>query len=72
HLSDIAALLDHVDGVTELVCHPGLGDAELAEAYEWGYAWDAETRALCEPSLRAALAERGIRVVPPSAAAPAP
>jgi len=36
----------------ELVCHPGMGDAELARAYGWGYAWDAETAALCDPRAR--------------------
>jgi predicted glycoside hydrolase/deacetylase ChbG (UPF0249 family) len=67
HLTDITPLLDHVQGVTELVCHPGLGDAALAEAYPWGYGWEAETRALCEPSLRAALAGRGIGLAAPAA-----
>jgi predicted glycoside hydrolase/deacetylase ChbG (UPF0249 family) len=36
-------------GVAELVCHPGVGDAELSAAYGWEYAWDAETAALCDP-----------------------
>lgn len=36
-------------GVAELVCHPGMGDAELAAAYGWDYAWEAETAALCDP-----------------------
>ena len=35
--------------MAELVCHPGVGDAELAAAYGWDYAWDAETAALCDP-----------------------
>lgn len=40
------------EGVSELVCHPGLGDRELAAAYpSWGYDWDAETAALCDPRL---------------------
>lgn len=68
HLAAITPLLDHVEDVTELVCHPGLGDAALAEAYQWGYAWDAETRALCEPSLRAELGGRGIGLTVPSKA----
>ena len=69
HLSTDAlmALLDEVDGLTELVCHPGLGDAELTEAYDWGYAWDAETNALCDPKLRAAITARGIDLVTPPA-----
>jgi len=66
HLTDIAPLLDDVrDGTTELVCHPGLGDAELAQSYQWSYEWDAETRALCDPKLRDAITERGISLVAP-------
>jgi len=52
--------LDLVEGVTELVCHPGLGQAELAAAYDWGYAWEEETAALCDPGLPDLLRERGI------------
>jgi len=62
HLRDVAALLDHVDGVTELVTHPGVG----VSGYEWGYAWDEETRALCEPALKSELARRGIALIAPS------
>ena len=52
--------LDRVEGVTELVCHPGLGDEELAAAYDWGYAWEEETAALCDPGLPELLREKGI------------
>lgn len=52
--------LERVEGVTELVCHPGLGGAELAREYAWGYGWDEETAALRDPSLPALLRERGI------------
>jgi predicted glycoside hydrolase/deacetylase ChbG (UPF0249 family) len=63
--SDLIARLDDVDGLTELVCHPGIGEAELHEAYDWGYTWEAETNALCDPLLREAIAERGIELVTP-------
>lgn len=63
HLSDVLPLFDHVQGVTELVTHPGLGVA----GYAWGYDWEAETRALCAPGLREALEARGIALVAPSA-----
>jgi predicted glycoside hydrolase/deacetylase ChbG (UPF0249 family) len=66
--ADLIALLDDVDGLTELVCHPGLGEDELREAYEWGYAWEPETQALCDAALRGAIVERGIELVTPSAA----
>lgn len=63
HLSagTLEKLLSQIDGVTELVCHPGLGDTDLTLRYpSWGYEWDAETTALCEPRLRGRLAEMGI------------
>jgi predicted glycoside hydrolase/deacetylase ChbG (UPF0249 family) len=62
HLADVVPLLDHVEGVTELVTHPGVN----VSGYAWGYAWDAETRALCDPRLREELAKRGIELTAPS------
>ena len=44
----ILALLDHVDGLTELVTHPGVN----VTGYGWGYGWEEETRALCDTRLR--------------------
>jgi chitin disaccharide deacetylase len=64
HLRDLLPLLEHVEGVTELVTHPGVS----VHGYEhWRYEWDAETRALCDPRLRERLAERGIELIGPSA-----
>ncbi|HEX6159439.1 MAG TPA: ChbG/HpnK family deacetylase [Thermoanaerobaculia bacterium] len=62
HLRDVVPLLDHVEGVTELVTHPGVN----VSGYAWGYDWDAETRALCAPGLREELARRAIRLATPS------
>jgi len=62
HLHDAVPLLDQVQGVTELVTHPGLG----VTGYEWGYDWERETRALCDPRLREELAKRGIELIAPS------
>ena len=62
HLGDIVPLLDNVEGVTELVTHPGVA----VSGYDWGYAWDAETRALCDPRLREEIARRGIELTGPS------
>jgi chitin disaccharide deacetylase len=63
HLDDVIPLLDHVEGITELVTHPGVA----VTGYDhWRYAWDAETRALCDPRLREELLNRGIELVPPS------
>jgi predicted glycoside hydrolase/deacetylase ChbG (UPF0249 family) len=68
HFSDaaaIVAMLGDVEGTMELICHPGLGDDELRGSYEWGYEWDAETRALCDPSVRDAIAAKGIELIVP-------
>ncbi len=63
HLGDVVPLLEHVEGVTELVTHPGVA----VTGYDhWRYAWDAETRALCDPRLRDELARRGIELTTPS------
>jgi predicted glycoside hydrolase/deacetylase ChbG (UPF0249 family) len=60
----IIALLDRVEGVTELVTHPGVSVGGYAH---WQYEWDRETAALCDPRVKAAIAERGIALVAPSA-----
>ena len=64
----IIELLDHVDGVTELVAHPGVGVAGYAH---WHYQWDEETRALCDPRVREAIERKGIELTAPSALRPA-
>ncbi|HEV7507173.1 MAG TPA: ChbG/HpnK family deacetylase [Thermoanaerobaculia bacterium] len=56
------ALADVGEGVSELVCHPGMGDRDLAAAYSWGYGWEAETAALCDPRLPDLLRARGIEL----------
>jgi predicted glycoside hydrolase/deacetylase ChbG (UPF0249 family) len=62
HLRDVVPLLDEVEGVTELVTHPGVA----VRGYDhWSYEWDDETRALCDPRLRAELAKRGIELTSP-------
>ncbi|HKV07439.1 MAG TPA: ChbG/HpnK family deacetylase [Thermoanaerobaculia bacterium] len=59
----LTRILDDVKGRTELVCHPGIGGAELAAEYDWGYGWDAETAALCDPGVREGLERAGVRVM---------
>jgi len=59
----LIALLASVEGVTELVTHPGVGVSGYAH---WRYAWDAETAALCDARVRTAIEERGIMLVAPS------
>lgn len=62
----ITGLLPLADGVTELVCHPGLDDRSLAAEFAWGYEWEAETAALCDPAVRAALKAAGIALARPA------
>lgn len=59
----ITELLDFATGVTELVTHPGTGDGPAAR-YAWGYSWQREADALCDPRLRDECAKRGIEIVP--------
>ena len=60
----IIELLDYVEGVTELVAHPGVGVTGYAH---WRYQWDEETRALCDPRVREAIERNGIERIAPSA-----
>jgi hypothetical protein len=59
----LIALLDHVDSLTELVAHPGVGVRGYAH---WRYDWDEETRALCDRRVRDAILDKGITLVGPS------
>lgn len=61
----IVALLDECEGTSELVTHPGIGDGDLTIAYSWGYRWEEETAALCDPRVRAAIDARGITLARP-------
>jgi len=56
----LVALLERVEGVTELVSHPGEGDREIASRFPWRYEWDAEREALCDPRVREKIAAEGI------------
>ena len=50
-------------GDSELMTHPGFADESLADAYRWGYQWDAERQALAAPAVRELLVERQIRLI---------
>lgn len=56
----LSRVLEDVEGFTELVCHPGIGDEALESEYGWGYGWERETAALCDPRVREVLEGRGI------------
>lgn len=63
--SRVLDLLASVRGTTELVAHPGIGNAGLERALGYGYDWDSELAALCDPRLRAEMERRGIRLAGP-------
>jgi hopanoid biosynthesis associated protein HpnK len=49
------------DGLYELICHPGEGDAATRKRYShWGYRWAEELEALTAPETRVVLKEQGI------------
>ena len=52
---------DIADGITELSCHPGYVDPDLATGY--AAEREAELRALCDPAVRHALAAGSIQLV---------
>ena len=47
--------------MTELICHPGYADAELLSSY--GRVRNSELETLCDPRVRDALDDEGIRLV---------
>jgi chitin disaccharide deacetylase len=53
----IEILVGLPSGVTELACHPGLGDNELKSTYRSERA--EEVKVLCEPRVRAAILAKG-------------
>lgn len=55
-------IIQDMGPAAELVCHPGVGDRELAAAYGWGYGWDQETAALCDPRVKRDLQDQGITI----------
>jgi predicted glycoside hydrolase/deacetylase ChbG (UPF0249 family) len=60
----LVRVLEDVEGFAELVCHPGIGDQALEAEYGWGYGWERETAALCDPRARGVLGERGVALRP--------
>lgn len=49
------------EGVTELICHPGCPEADLASSY--ALERECELQTLCDPRVRQALERAGIRLV---------
>jgi hopanoid biosynthesis associated protein HpnK len=49
----VVRLLDNLpDGTTELICHPGQNDEELARQYKWRFNWENEKTALVSDVIR--------------------
>jgi chitin disaccharide deacetylase len=48
----LGRILRDVKGFTELICHPGVSERNLAAEYDWGYEWEGEVEALCAPEMR--------------------
>lgn len=55
-------LMELPEGATELMCHPGYPDEELARQTSYGPGRDAELRALLDPAARSVLEEAGVRL----------
>lgn len=41
-------------GLTEIVCHPGVDNGALSSAFDWDYDWEGETAALCSAEAKRA------------------
>ncbi|OGO70746.1 MAG: hypothetical protein A3H36_03475 [Chloroflexi bacterium RIFCSPLOWO2_02_FULL_71_16] len=52
--------LSRLDGTTELVAHPGVGNARIARSHDWGYDWDGERETLSAAGLREEILGLGI------------
>ena len=59
----LAILAGLAPGTSELMCHPGHPDAELAAGSSYAAQREGEITALCDPRVRSLLAERGIELV---------
>lgn len=49
-------------GTHELMTHPAAGDPDLPKKFDWGYLWETELAALCDPEVLEAIRARGIRL----------
>jgi chitin disaccharide deacetylase len=59
-------ILKDVKGFTELICHPGVSERNLAAEYDWGYGWEGEVAALCqtEVAVRVGSFQEAGRMIP--------
>jgi predicted glycoside hydrolase/deacetylase ChbG (UPF0249 family) len=61
---NLANILEHlpVTGTCELMCHPGLDDAQSPHAH-WGYRWQEELDALTDKSILKYIKAKGIELI---------
>jgi predicted glycoside hydrolase/deacetylase ChbG (UPF0249 family) len=63
-VSNLLHILQHLpEGSTEIMCHPAHPDAELAATSSYAAVRVLELSALCEPSVKAAIARAGIQLI---------
>lgn len=63
-LANLVHLIEHLpEGSTELMCHPAHADAELAASSSYAAVRVLELQALCDPSVKSALARAGVRLI---------
>lgn len=51
------------DGVSEVMCHPGLRDDALAERLGWGMGWETELKAVTDESVIRAVRDNQVELV---------
>lgn len=65
HVDSLIRIIRSMEGEVELVVHPGEGNETIASTYDWGYDWDGETAALCDPRVEKAIELAGVEIAPP-------
>lgn len=51
------------EGISEVMVHPGLADAELTQSFDWGYHWQQELSAVTSQQVSKRLSLRGVELV---------
>lgn len=64
-VDSLTRIIRSAEGETELVVHPGEGNETIASTYDWGYDWDGEAAALCDPRVKRSIDLAGVELAPP-------
>lgn len=51
------------NGITEIICHPGVYDEEAKRYNYWKYEWDGELKALTSPNIKKIIKDLSIQLV---------